>query len=297
MHEINLSFVITTRNRLEYLKIVLEDIILSREDDEEIVVVDALSNDGTSEYLNNLYSNKKIQKLLIESDRCQAEGWNKGFLFASGKIIKKVTDDDIFDLASIRLCKRYMLENQEFDLCISNELFTDDRIYPNFNKHSFFEDFKKWRKKEIISFFFSDPHILIRNQALCYIGIYNPRFTMIDYEYSLRISFLQAKIVYYTGYNSTSYFRNNTVSGLINKKALNEEYRTSDLLYKHHGQNKSLLQLWRFEIFSLIRRIITTRSIKPVYNPDSVSFREKYFHMQKTMERLNTENKTFISNV
>lgn len=298
MDEINLSFVVTTRNRLEFLKVILEDLISSRNADEEIVVIDALSNDGTGEYLKKLYREHKIQKLLIEADCCQAEGWNKGFLLSEGKLIKKITDDDVFDLSAIRVCKQFMLDNPEVDVCISNELFTDDNIYPNFNKHSFYEAFLRWKKKETDSFFFSDPHLLLRRTSLSLIGIFNPRFIMIDYEFSLRISFLKARIAYYSGFNSLSFFRRETISGLIKDSTLYNEYMITDRLYNYKEDNHSHLTL-RFKIIKKIKELVSKKSskIENINKSATTPFKEKYHLLKQELNKLNRNNKTFTKHV
>lgn len=302
MNNIKLSFVISTRNRLEFLKVVLEDLQSSKLPDEEIVVIDANSSDGTSAFLAEQLQNGGIQQLLTEPDRCQAEGWNKGMLLSKGQLIKKITDDDVFDLDAIRKCKAFMLEHKEFDVCISNELFTDDLHYPGFNRHSFLPEFKLWQKGSIKSFFFSDPHMLVRKKALPYIGLYNPHFIMIDYEYALRISHLQARIVYYTGYNSMSYFRPETVSGSINRELLSREYKLSDQLYNYSSKNSSALRILRFRASRFIRSLWpgshpSEESNQKQQRSQQLPFSEKYTALKMKLKAENQQPATFITHV
>ena len=51
--------------------------------DYEYIVVDSLSSDGTTEYLQNLHS-KKINKLIIEKDQGIYQAINKGINAAEG---------------------------------------------------------------------------------------------------------------------------------------------------------------------------------------------------------------------
>ncbi|WP_460620260.1 glycosyltransferase, partial [Hymenobacter qilianensis] len=56
-----LSYILTTYNKLPYLKQVLERLMAARQEDEEIVVADGGSKDGTVEYLQGLYAAGRIQ--------------------------------------------------------------------------------------------------------------------------------------------------------------------------------------------------------------------------------------------
>ena len=68
MNSINLSYVLTTRNKLPYLTYGLNNLIQNLQKDEEIIVVDANSNDGTVDFLKNLYKDGKIQQFISEKD-------------------------------------------------------------------------------------------------------------------------------------------------------------------------------------------------------------------------------------
>ncbi|WP_295676193.1 glycosyltransferase, partial [uncultured Mucilaginibacter sp.] len=92
----DISYIIATRNRLPLLKITLQKLIGELQPNEEIVVVDANSNDGAKEYLQKLFDEGKIHQFVSEPDRNQAHGWNKAILMAKGTLIKKIIDDDVF---------------------------------------------------------------------------------------------------------------------------------------------------------------------------------------------------------
>jgi glycosyltransferase involved in cell wall biosynthesis len=61
MSNYRISYVVTTYNKLPYLKQVLERLIAARLSDEEIVVTDGGSKDGTPDYLRGLYEAGQIQ--------------------------------------------------------------------------------------------------------------------------------------------------------------------------------------------------------------------------------------------
>ena len=120
MSLIKLSYVLTTRNKLPFLTIGLNRLIQNLQSDEEIIVVDADSNDGTVDFLKNLYKEGKIHQFVSESDHGEGHGFNKGVLLANGILIKIITDDDFFNYKAIQECKTIMLDNKNLDVMIGN---------------------------------------------------------------------------------------------------------------------------------------------------------------------------------
>jgi glycosyltransferase involved in cell wall biosynthesis len=263
MNKINLSYIIATRNRIDFLKILIPILIHTLENDEEIIVVDGNSDDGSKEYLNNLYDKGLIHQYLSEKDKNQAHAWNKGFLMAKGTIIKKLIDDDVYCFKSIRNCKEYMLNNPHIDVCISNDLGL--RLYQDFSKieiHSQLYRYNEWKKGNIKSFFFGDVHMLIRKQSLTHLGLYHTAFTMIDWEYSLRISYLKANIAYYTGYNALSISHPTTISSNVSKQTLIEEGIKARKMYdfKTHLSNWSKLKISLGKLITSKKETITNQT-------------------------------------
>jgi|GEM_PF-5677686 len=72
MEDFSISYIIATRNRLPFLKITLEKLIGELLQDEEIVVVDGNSNDGSKEYLQTLFGEGKIHQFITEPDKNQS---------------------------------------------------------------------------------------------------------------------------------------------------------------------------------------------------------------------------------
>ena len=66
--EINLTYIIATYNRLSFLKITIAKLIDELKPDEEIVVVDGDSTDGSKEYLKRLFEEEKIHQFVSEPD-------------------------------------------------------------------------------------------------------------------------------------------------------------------------------------------------------------------------------------
>ena len=198
----NLSYIITTKNKINYLPIVINNLTKNIQPDEEIVVVDANSSDGTKEYLISLYNNGIIQKFISEPDHAQAHGCNKALLMAEGKLLKIINDDDMFYYEGIRKCKKFMLENPEFDLIGMDGAGADFRnnnlsYFPSYPEY--INSYNKW-KTEKTPFSFCDLGLMIRKSSLSYLGLFNPAYIRLDAEFTFRASSLpKTKIAWYTG--------------------------------------------------------------------------------------------------
>ena len=282
---INLSYIIATRNRLSFLKITLENLVTGLQQDEEIVVVDGNSNDGSKEYLQELFATGKIHQFISEPDINQAHGWNKAMLLAKGILIKKIIDDDVFCYSAIRLCKNYMLANNDADVCISNDLSGDLRNYQYVSKLSRFNQFIAWKENKVPSFTFGDVHALIRRSSLAFIGLYNTGYIMMDWEYSLRISFLKSNIVYYTGYNALTVAHPNSVTSqraidLVNKQGLKGQF-----MYDYAGDSAEI-SLWsKIKIF-IGKRLYKSKSTLQIEEAAATDIFTVYNYFYGFMEDL-----------
>ena len=91
-----LSYVVTTRNKLPFLEVMLPRLLEALRDDEEVVIVDGASDDGTSSYLASVAAVNHQVTVISEPDVGEAHALNKGLLLARGAIIKVMSDDDVF---------------------------------------------------------------------------------------------------------------------------------------------------------------------------------------------------------
>ncbi|QIL40668.1 glycosyltransferase [Pedobacter sp. HDW13] len=290
-----ISYIISTRNRLPFLQITLKTLLSKVTDADEIVVVDGNSNDGTKEYLQELLDNGKIHQLVSEPDKGQAHGWNKAMLLARGTIIKKIIDDDVFDYNAIKKCAIYMLSHPEIDVLISNDLFGSLQNHTKVHKASRISQYQKWLKGAVASFTFGDVHMLVRKSSLAYIGLYNTSYVMMDWEYSLRISYLQANITYYTGYNALSVAHNESISALKNRKEIERQGKKAHSFYEYAGDNAEI-SLW-----SKIKIAFGKALCK--HKPSKTDFRQEpsanemvkiYQYLQNQLEATNSGEFVFI---
>jgi glycosyltransferase involved in cell wall biosynthesis len=200
MAEVNLSYVLTTFNKLSFIKIVLANLILNKKEDEEIIVIDGGSTDGTTEFLLELKNAEKIDYYLSEKDKGEAHGFNKAFLLAKGLLIKIITDDDAFYFPAIRACKEYMLLHPEIDVLGSNTAVT---YTSNLNKIEVIKDYQdgflKWKEGDLKNFAFCMTPVLIRRSSLPLTGLFYIKSKIPDFEWTIRVTGY-ANIAWYTGF-------------------------------------------------------------------------------------------------
>lgn len=259
--EYQLSYIIATRNRLPFLRITLQKLLENILPFEEIVVVDGGSEDGTKEYLKELHDNGKIHQFISEKDRNQAHGWNKAMLMAKGEILKKIIDDDVFCYSAVQKCKDYMLANSNVDIVISNDLNSSIVNSARIERASRIFQFTRWTENQLKSFSFGDVHMLIRRNSLSFLGLYNTSFIMMDWEYSLRISYLKANIAYYTGYNALSVYHGETISASREQKKIQTQGKKGEFFYDYKG-DAAEISLWskiKIQIGTFLQRDTKTR--------------------------------------
>lgn len=169
--------------------------------DEEIIVIDGASNDGTVSYLQGLYNSGKIHSFLSEPDVCQAHGTNKGMLMARGELIKIITDDDAYYYPAIHQCKEFMLTHQDVDIVSSDiadtRLDSLSQVYVRIYTRNNFTD---WLQNHKPPFWFGDQGLMIRRNQLPLIGLWHTGVICIDVELSVRLTALcQVNLAWYTG--------------------------------------------------------------------------------------------------
>jgi glycosyltransferase involved in cell wall biosynthesis len=229
--DFNLTYVISTYNKIEFIKIVLEHLISYRSADEEIVVVDGGSKDGTAEYLQELFNNGFIHQFVSEKDHGEGHGFNKAILMARGKIVKYLTDDDVFDISVIRCCKEYMLANPNINFLNTNganydiEANSDIYIFTS----SYLEQMKEWEHTGK-PFAFCMLGAMFNRKSLALLGLLNPSIKRADAEYSLRITSQKITMAWCTG---VSYVRlhNSKSNSAVFSDRIKEETKKLNAFY------------------------------------------------------------------
>lgn len=196
-----LSYVVTTRNKLPFLQESMKWLLSRVKGDEEIVVSDGESTDGTTEYLRGLLAEGRIQTLVSERDYGESHGWNKGLIKARGELIKLVSDDDAYCFDCIERCVRFMESHPDVHVLSANMGYvelgdpTNVRVRPEPQR-----DYEEWLRNRRRPFWFNGLPLMLRRSALPLTGLMHTGLECPDTEFSLRITSLpNLTLAWYTG--------------------------------------------------------------------------------------------------
>ena len=95
-----ISVVTVSYNQADFLEDCLRSVLEQDYPNLEYIVVDAVSTDGSQDILRRYES--RLSKLLIEPDRGQSDGLNKGLNLATGDILTWINSDDMLAPGALR---------------------------------------------------------------------------------------------------------------------------------------------------------------------------------------------------
>lgn len=188
-----LSYIIPTLNKLPYLKEALAELLLHKKEDEEIIIIDGGSTDGTPEYLQELFARGDIQQFVSEPAKGLGHQINKGLLMAKGDLIKNLNDDDVYYYDEMQKCKTFMLEHPEIDALGTNGIGHDGAEYRRE------EDFLTWKHTPYHPFMIAELGLMLRRSSIPLFGIADPTFIFWDGEFTIRLTAGKARLAWYTG--------------------------------------------------------------------------------------------------
>lgn len=194
---IALSYVLTTRNKLPYLREVLADLIAAKRPDEEILISDGASTDGTADYLQELLNQKKIDFFVSEPDVSEGHGFNKVLLRAQGELIKIISDDDAFYYPGIQKCREFMLAHPAVDFLSTDGVKRrkNGSLYP-MGMLTYRVSFAAWLRTRT-PFDSCGLGIMMRRSSLPLLGLFDPNFVRTDAEYTLRTTAGKGTVAWY----------------------------------------------------------------------------------------------------
>ena len=199
--QISLSYLTATKNKFPYFKRGIEKVIAQKKPDEEILIADGGSTDGTKEYLAELKAQGKIDYFISEPDFGESHALNKLFLVAKGTLIKIINDDDAYYFPAIEACKKFMLDHPKVDILGmeggSVKHKTPRELYVC-QVAGYKDGYIKWQKDHT-PFDSSVLGLMFRRSSLPILGFWNLSFTMADTEYTFRVTAGKANIAWYTG--------------------------------------------------------------------------------------------------
>ena len=291
MSEIKLSYVITTRNKLPYLKELMKWLLENVQADEEIVVADGASTDGTVEYLKGLYEQEKIHQFISEPDKGEAHGYNKCLLMARGELIKIITDDDAFYYPGIQACKQFMLANPNIDILGTQGALGGEWLTP-YEITGYLKSYQEW-KKYGRCFEFGGLGLMLRRQSLPLLGLFNVNYYSVDHEYTCRATAGKANVAWFT--QICWVHVSNPSSNSRNGKRMREDAIKLIQIYKLEHPLSMRIRFLMFDAMKLkarvghyIKQIIPfLDKVKPmnkIYDP------EKYFSLlQQWLDEQNAQ--------
>lgn len=195
----SLSYMMTTRNKLPALRHTLPRLLQRAGPDEEIVVVDGRSDDGSAEFLREqLARSGRPHQFLSEPDAGEAHALNKALLLCRGPLIKIITDDDAFHYGAVQECKRYLQDNPDLAAVFTEGADTDWSRSPPIVPMNFRAGFLRWRD-ERRPIAISCLGMILRRSFLPLLGLFHTGVIPVDHEYSLRLSSVPAELALYTG--------------------------------------------------------------------------------------------------
>jgi len=285
-NQIKLSYVMTTYNKLPYLKEAMSRLIANLQPDEEIVVTDGASTDGTVEYLSELYQQGKIHQFISEPDKGEAHGLNKGMLIAKGELIKIITDDDVFYYPAIQECKKFMQENLDVDILSGNlgliSIATHFEYISILKQYEFF--FKYWLSEKINSCFFCGLPILIRKNRISKLGLFDTSFIHVDLEYSMRITNLKANIAWSTSVMVVAFTNINSNSQSVKEEIRDKEMNRINSFYENSSLIYEINQSKQNKLPTLIKLFIKLTN----------KLKKNFCKIKKTSQNLSIQSLTAI---
>lgn len=227
-----LSYILVTKNKLPFLRDRINVLLAQKQSDEEILVADANSTDGSKEYLAGLKAQGKIDYYISEPDFGESHALNKLLFFCRGTLVTAITDDDVFDFHAIRACKAFMLEHSKIDF-LSTEGGSFHRTYESLENRDplqlvrpldYEKNYRKWQVDHT-PFSFCGLGMMFRLSSLPVLGLFNLSFRAADAEFSFRTTAGKANIAWYTGYSFVNISNPQSVSLVFRDKIKNEVER------------------------------------------------------------------------
>ncbi len=180
--EKRVSYIVATKDRAAYLEKALQNIRELKRADDEVIVVDGLSQDGTPE-LAGRYADV-VDLFLSETDLGEIHAWNKGILLSRGRYIKILSDDDVIHREGMEQAVRVMDTHPDVDvlLCGGTKQQGPEQwlVYlpPGVNYGR--------RVEDVFVYGACGVGLLIRRRALAQVNLLNPAAVANDADFLCR---------------------------------------------------------------------------------------------------------------
>lgn len=221
------SYVMTTLNKLSFLRESMPRFQSEVAEDEELLVVDGASTDGSHEYLTTIAEGGGIDWYLSKTDHCEAHALNKAILAARGTYITVLTDDDVFDFGVLRQLHDYLDENTEVSVAYPSGADTSWDVEP-FVRAGANNDVKRMRRHiQDVSrpHLFSGLGLTFRRAALPEIGLFDLNFRRVDTALACRLTSSPVRLAACTLFGYVRILNEQSVTTTMGKRNFEEKKR------------------------------------------------------------------------
>lgn len=273
---ISLSYIIPTYNNLNLLKRCLESIIIQLDKDDQIIIVDDGSKDGTYSYLVGKYSGNAQITILTQENLGSGYARNEGILHSDTDYIWFVDSDDYITNNAAKLIKGNISVNQndilyfdyylvkESSITSSKEVISSNKLELLLTNHFPWNKVIKRSLFENVKF----PINKIRFQDHATI----PK--LIDKAVS--IGYLKEKLYYYDMSHEGNISKNkNKLKDIYTACDILNDYFKENTLYKEYILVKTFLfdRLFIISALNLKEKFIELHKIKKYLNENAIDWR------------------------
>jgi glycosyltransferase involved in cell wall biosynthesis len=196
--ENGVSYIISTKNRSQFLAKTLDNVREFITQEDELIIVDGGSTDGTIQLIEENQDIVTVFK--SESDLGEAHGFNKAILFSRGRIIKPIADDDYFYPEAMRYAINVLKTNPDLDaIQCGGESYIFDQ-YTNKLTLALYrylpEDKQLANIKNIYNFVPCGLGLFLTRDGIAKAGLFDVTFRMVDVEYLSKLLLTKANIRY-----------------------------------------------------------------------------------------------------
>ncbi len=253
--KMKVSIIIPVYNGAKTLEKAIKSVIVQKNSNINLVIIDGGSTDGTLDIINKYKS--EIDYYISEPDKGIYDAMNKGIKKSKGDVLYFLGSDDY-------LCSKNVIK----DIIKKFEKTGADIIYGNVNKYS-----KKYNYSYIINKRISlgglkrgnkivHQALFVKKDLMISCNLFNLNYKIAsDFDFECKC-FLKTKKIYYLNENISFYCADGTSSNL--NKSYNE---TSIIIRKYFGYyfyiRYKMTRVFRLMIFNFL---IKTKLIKNYYN-------------------------------
>lgn len=219
--KVRISYILNVKNRVRYINQFFNNIRKIVTPEDELIVIDGGSTDGTADVINK--NRSLIDVFISEPDLSGSHALNKGILLARGKYIKQYpVDDIIYDLKD---AVDVMEQNPKLDVLVLGGVKKDSRG----ESHTTAPQDYGTKPEHVFTYGACGTGFLIRKSSLANIGLFDPVDVNADREFILRamekgmVRFLQGDFYWHGIYNDSTSV-NGIKQWLIKDRELMKQY-------------------------------------------------------------------------